>query len=286
MNELVVAPQTNMEAFRASTDAAEMCRAIVLKTAMEIERRKYVKVEGWQAIAIAHGCTASAKDVERVDGGVRATGEVRRMSDGALIAQGEGFVGEDETTWYGGDVMKDVWEGPYGNRRKTGRKELTKMPKRADYAIRAMAQTRAISRACRAAFAHVVVMIDENLSTTPAEEVPEGGFSDRFDASSEATPGSDEIALTAAMTAITMAETRADLTVWKEANPVGSPLEKMLSAEQWKKLGAHLKARWLALAPAKDGDGSGVIDAEFSEPTADETASANVEADPFAEPAQ
>src|SRR3546814_4663117 len=41
-----------------------------------------------------------------------------------------------------------------------------------------MAQTRAISRACRSAFAHVVVMIDADLATTPAEEVPDGGFID------------------------------------------------------------------------------------------------------------
>src|SRR3546814_16249625 len=52
------------------------------------------------------------------------------------------------------------------------------MPKRADYAIRAMAQTRAITRACRSAFAHVVVMIDADLATTSAEEVPDGGFID------------------------------------------------------------------------------------------------------------
>jgi RNase H-fold protein (predicted Holliday junction resolvase) len=33
-----------------------------------------------------------------------------------------------------------------------------------------MAQTRAISRVCRSAFAHCVVLIDADLSTTPAEE--------------------------------------------------------------------------------------------------------------------
>jgi len=43
--------------------------------------------------------------------------------------------------------------------------------KRPEYARRAMAQTRAISRACRSAFAFVVVLIDESLSTTPAEEM-------------------------------------------------------------------------------------------------------------------
>jgi hypothetical protein len=46
-----------------------------------------------------------------------------------------------------------------------------KLPKRPDYAIRAMAQTRAISRACRSAFAHVVVMMNAGLETTPAEEM-------------------------------------------------------------------------------------------------------------------
>lgn len=163
MNALVATnAATNVEVYRASTDAAGLCRDIVMATAQDIQGRKYVKVEGWQAIAIAHGCTASARAVERVEGGVRAIGEVRRMGDGAVIAEGEGFVGEDEATWYGGEVTT-----------RYGKKTL---PKRPDYAIRAMAQTRAISRACRSAFAHVVVMIDSRLSTTPAEEVPAGGF--------------------------------------------------------------------------------------------------------------
>ena len=33
-------------------------------------------------------------------------------------------------------------------------------------------------RACRSAFAHVVVMMNAGLATTPAEEVPAGGFHD------------------------------------------------------------------------------------------------------------
>jgi hypothetical protein len=142
-----------------STDAAGVCREIVVATASTIQGRKFVSVEGWQAIALAHGCVAGSRDVERIEGGVRAIGEVRRMSDGGLIATAEGFVGEDETTWYGG---KD----------KRGKVH----DKRNDYAIRAMAQTRAISRACRSAFAHVVVMMKAGLQTTPAEEVPQEGF--------------------------------------------------------------------------------------------------------------
>lgn len=156
MNELVqVRPHgADVEAFRASTEAAEICKGIVLASSSTIQGRKFVSVEGWQAIAIAHGCVAGARDVERVEGGVRAIGEVRRMADGQLIATAEGFVGEDEETWFGG---KNKWG-----------KEL---PRRHDYAIRAMAQTRAISRACRSAFAHVVVMMNAGLATTPAEEI-------------------------------------------------------------------------------------------------------------------
>jgi hypothetical protein len=152
MNQLVTIPSSNAEVYRASTDAAGLCRDIVLRTAQNIQGRKYVKVEGWQAIAIAHGCVASADNVERLDEehspGFRAIGTIRRMSDGAEIARAEGFVGDDEPMW----------------------------AKRPVYARRAMAQTRAISRACRSAFAHVVVLIDADLSTTPAEEVPFEGF--------------------------------------------------------------------------------------------------------------
>lgn len=158
--------------FRQSTDAAGLCGAIVKQTAKDIQGRRFVSVEGWQAIAIAHGCAAGARDVERIEGGVRAIGEVRRMADGQVIATAEGFVGEDEPTWFGGTMKRWKW----GQKRGEKIWYDEEMPKRADYAIRAMAQTRAISRACRSAFAHVVVMIDAGLSTTPAEEVPEGGF--------------------------------------------------------------------------------------------------------------
>jgi len=154
MNEIVqIKPNADVQAYRASTEAADLCKEIVLATSVTIQRRQYVPVEGWQAIAIAHGCAAASRDVQRVDGGVRAIGEVRRMSDGQLISTAEGFVGEDEAVWFGGQIDNKSY------------------PKRAEYAIRAMAQTRAISRACRSAFAHVVVMMNKGLATTPAEEV-------------------------------------------------------------------------------------------------------------------
>lgn len=137
--------------YRQATEAASVCKSIVTTTALTIGGRKYVRVEGWQAIAVAHGCIASSCGVERITGGIKAIGEVRRMSDGQILSTAEGFVGDDEATW----------------------------GKREEYAKRAMAQTRAISRACRSAFAHVVVMMDAGLETTPAEEIPQDGFAEK-----------------------------------------------------------------------------------------------------------
>lgn len=135
---------------RQATDVAGACREIVKQTCQRIGTKDYVRVEGWQAIAVAHGCVSSARDVERLEDGYRCIGEVKRMDNGQVISQAEGFLGDDEPMW----------------------------ATRPTYAKRAMCQTRAISRACRSAFAHIVVLIDRNLSTTPAEEVPHGGFQD------------------------------------------------------------------------------------------------------------
>jgi hypothetical protein len=140
----VVAESTPQAIMGRASDVAGVCKRIVAETAQSIQGRKYVRVEGWQAIATAHGCCASAGDVRRVETGYAATGQVRRMDTGAIIATAEGFVGDDEPMW----------------------------AKRPEYARRAMAQTRAISRACRSAFAHVVILMNAGLETTPAEEMP------------------------------------------------------------------------------------------------------------------
>jgi uncharacterized protein (DUF3820 family) len=137
---------------RQATDVAGVCRAIVMETAQQIGKgdKKYVRVEGWQSIAVAHGCVASARDVERLEDGYRCIGEVKRMDNGQVISSAEGFLGDDEPMW------------------------ATARPTPSERCAR----LRAISRACRSAFAHIVVLIDKSLSTTPAEEVPHGGFDD------------------------------------------------------------------------------------------------------------
>jgi len=161
MNELAVTNGNGVSThIRQATDVAGACRAIVKETCQRIGQKDYVRVEGWQAIAVAHGCVASARDVERLEDGYRCIGEVKRMDNGQVISSAEGFLGDDEPMW----------------------------EKRPTYAKRAMCQTRAISRACRSAFAHIVVLIDKSLSTTPAEEVPYGGFQDINTDKYEETP--------------------------------------------------------------------------------------------------
>lgn len=250
MNAIVQHSPTNAEVYRASTDAAGLCREIVLKTAQNIQGRKYVRVEGWQAIAIAHGCTASADEVERVNdegmGGFRAIGIIRRMSDGAEIARAEGFLGDDETMW----------------------------TKRPVYARRAMVQTRAISRACRSAFAHVVVLIDSNLSTTPAEEVPEGGFDNeprnvtppREQPREQAKPEPRRsTVVVAAETAIIRCDTQAELKAWSEANK--AMLDAIDVDDDYNAIIRFWKSRWKALEPKTsraDDMAAAVSDLEFA----------------------
>lgn len=132
---------------RRATDVAGVCREIVMRTAMDLKGKKYVKVEGWMSIAATYGCVCSIREVvEDERGNVRAIAELRR-ADGHVIATAEGFVGMDEAAW----------------------------ASRAAFARRGMSQTRAISRVCRSVFAFVVVLIDGNLETTPAEEMPFSG---------------------------------------------------------------------------------------------------------------
>ena len=143
-NDLVIQESNNPIAnIKRSTDVAGACKEIVTRTSIKIQNRKYVPVEGWMAIATAHGCNLSACDVRQVEGGISARGIVRRISDGVILGEAEGFVGDDEKTW----------------------------SNRPLFARRAMAQTRSMSRAARSVFAHVVVLMDAGLETTPAEEM-------------------------------------------------------------------------------------------------------------------
>jgi hypothetical protein len=145
---------------------ANACKPMVLRCVVEIAGRRYVKVEGWTTIAALCKCVAAIESVENLPGeGVRAIAVLRRTTDLAVLSRAEGFVGCDEPDWYGGTITR--W-----NKRANPPREMEfTLPKRLDHAIRAMAQTRAISRVLRGPFSFVITMIDEGLATVPAEEV-------------------------------------------------------------------------------------------------------------------
>jgi len=152
-NQLATVEAKPSDLYKISTDVAGLCKEFVARTALKLSGKGYVKVEGWQSIAAAHGCLAEIESVEEreIEGvhGVVAWAVLKRISDQAILSRASAFVGEDEDQ-----------SGVSGKK----------------YARYAKVQTRAISRVCRNAFAFVVVMMNAGLETTPAEEVPREGF--------------------------------------------------------------------------------------------------------------
>jgi hypothetical protein len=129
-----------------SNQIAEMCKAIVLATAVEIEGRKHIPVEAWQSIAAAWGCTPGTKKPQRTDedDGWECEAYLKRDSDGAILSTAFGYVGDDDSRWANGKM----------------------------FARKSMVQTRATSRVCANKFRFIPVLMKiEGLSTTPAEEM-------------------------------------------------------------------------------------------------------------------
>ncbi|MEM4168313.1 MAG: hypothetical protein QXW98_07695 [Candidatus Caldarchaeum sp.] len=121
---------------------------------INIEGRHYVRVEGWQLLATLLGCTPYITDVrreERDDGAYAyiARAEIRRLSDGFPVASGEGLCRSDEQMRRRDGLIVERWHD--------------------EFAIRAMAQTRAIARAMRNAFGGIVALA--GYQPTPAEEM-------------------------------------------------------------------------------------------------------------------
>ena len=91
---------TDPHQMKARAEAvAGAVRQIVLACVQHIQGRRYVKVEGWQAIANTYGCVASGGPVEKVEGGWVSIGTVKHLGTDRVISTGEGFVGEDESMW-------------------------------------------------------------------------------------------------------------------------------------------------------------------------------------------
>ncbi len=169
--ELMLANPSDLS--RRAEQVVKLCRKIVKETAVLIQGRLYPPVSSLQAVANAFGCVASSRDVTKVYDetderfiGYKAVGEIRRLSDGVILATGEGFVGVDEPRWFGGKAM--VWDE---DKRRKVEKMFDPAP---DYSVRSMVQTRAIGRACKAAFAFIIVMIDKNIAPVAAEDMEPG----------------------------------------------------------------------------------------------------------------
>lgn len=142
-DELVIAEPTidpKMSMARGR-DVASVCKEVVLTHSVPIGAQKHVRIEGWQTIAAAWGCTPGVESVETTPTGVRAKAYLKRDSDGAILSTAFGFCGNEE--------------------------DLGKI----EHSREGMAQTRAMSRVCANKFRFVVVLIDPKLSSTPYEEM-------------------------------------------------------------------------------------------------------------------
>ena len=106
----------------------------------KIAGREFVKVEGWQTLAAMLGATTTIAWSRPLADGWEARAEVR-TADGRLIGAGEAMCLRAERSW----------------------------ARRDEYAIRSMAQTRAMSKALRVPLAFVMTLAGHE--PTPAEEV-------------------------------------------------------------------------------------------------------------------
>lgn len=126
----------------ASEMATELAQVIRSQNLYKnIQGKAHVMVEGWTTLAVMLGVTAREVSTIEENGVYIATVELVRMSDGAVISRASAECG-DESPWN----------------------------KRAKYARRSMAQTRATGKACRLAFSWIMKLA--GYEATPAEEMP------------------------------------------------------------------------------------------------------------------
>lgn len=141
---------------------AKAVKDSVEQETIEVCGQRYIKNPGWLIMAGAAGFVVSGGEVKRDGEGFVAKAYLRKSDSGVIVAEAEGFCSKEEKRWKHAD----------------------------EYAVRSMAQTRAASKVCKMALAACVPLMGiKNLSATPAEEVPPGGFqeinSDKFEEPSQ-----------------------------------------------------------------------------------------------------
>ena len=160
MNQIVTEGYDPTALHRTNIAVANAVRDGVLGQTIEIQGKKYIQSPGWAMMANAFGFVVSGGEVRREGEGFVAKAYLKRQDNGVIIAEAEGYVDRTEPRW------------------KTA----------PEYALRSMAQTRAASKVCKMALASCVPLMGvKNLSVTPAEEVPEGGFTPRLSQVSQAS---------------------------------------------------------------------------------------------------
>lgn len=104
--------------------------------------KEYLTVEAWSTLGVLVGCTARTEWTRPVEGGFEAAVEVVNVN-GLVIGRAEACCLRSERNW----------------------------AKRDDYALRSMAQTRAMGKALRMPLGWIAVLAGYN--ATPAEEMPQ-----------------------------------------------------------------------------------------------------------------
>lgn len=107
--------------------------------------KPHVFVEGWQFLASQFGLIPEIEWTKDLTDGWEARAVLKRMSDGQVVSAAEAECRTSEANWKG----------------------------RPSYAVKSMAQTRAVSKVCRIALSSVMVMA--GMSATPAEEMMDFG---------------------------------------------------------------------------------------------------------------
>ena len=130
-----------------ATEIADAIKDVIVQKGWlkRIGQSDHVYVEGWQFVASLAGasCKVVSSDPLADGKGWQARAVVVRIDNGVEIGAGSGMCSRDESTW------------------RT----------REDYALRAMAETRAMSRALRGVFSFIVELA--GYRATPAEEMPD-----------------------------------------------------------------------------------------------------------------
>lgn len=117
------------------------------RLSQRISGRDYVVCEGWTTLAVMLGVTPHEVEVVEEDGVYTATVELRTLADGKTIARASAECGAPDEVW----------------------------GKRARYARRSMALTRATGKACRMAFSWIMILA--GYQATPAEEMEDADYS-------------------------------------------------------------------------------------------------------------